>query len=115
MIEAGTLDKKTVDEYMQPLLQKNIDTLILGCTHYGLIKQYAPADIRIIAQEDIIAPKVADYLARHPEIETKLSRGGSREYFVTAHHPGFQNFGDLDRSLFRLIVLHDGGDGASDS
>ncbi|MEK7615842.1 MAG: glutamate racemase [Patescibacteria group bacterium] len=105
MIESGKIYKKTVDEYVKPLSQHNIDTLILGCTHYGVLKSLMPKHIQLICQEDIIAPKVADYLKRHPEIETKLSRSGRREYFVTAHHPGLENFGDFDGSRFSLVVL----------
>lgn len=113
MIESGTIDKKIVDQYVEPLMQKKIDTLILACTHYGAIKKYLPTNINTICQEDIIAPKVTDYLRRHPEIESKLSRGGRRDYLITAHHPAFEYLGDLDRSLFRLVVLHDGGDRAA--
>lgn len=118
MIESGTTDYGTIQQYVGPLLVKDIDTLILGCTHYGIIKDriraILPPAVNLISQDEIIAQKVKAYLARHPEIESNLSRVGSREYLVTSHHPRLQNFGNLDRSLFRLVVLHDGGDGATD-
>jgi len=105
MIESGMIDRPIIYKYSEFIMKQNIDTLILGCTHYGAIKKYLPKHIKIISQEDIIAPKVADYLRRHPEIESRLSRTGSREYFVTADHPRFDNFRDFDSSVFRLIIL----------
>ncbi len=125
MIEAGTVDYGTIQQYLGPLLVRDIDTLILGCTHYGItkdrIKAVVPPNVHLIFQEEIIAPKIKDYLSRHPEIETKLTKKGTREFLLTKlfdfddiHHPWLQNFGDLDRSSFRLIVLHDGGDRATD-
>lgn len=66
-------------DYIDPLLAKNIDCLLLGCTHYVSLKDRirAMTDIHILSQDDIIPEKTADYLARHPEMETRLSRGGT--------------------------------------
>src|SRR3989344_2026033 len=122
MIESGMSSyssyEKLLDIYLKPLLAQNIDTLILGCTHYAIIKDriraLVPPSVRAISQDELIGPKITDYLTRHPEIESQLSRNGRREYFVTAHHPRFQNFGDFDRASFGLVVLHDRGDGATD-
>ncbi len=125
LIEAGDVDNGTIRQYLAPLLKHDINTLILGCTHYGAIKYrikaLVPPSVQIIAQEDIIATKVTDYLSRHPEIESKLSKGGSRVYLVTrlpdffdSEHPWLEHLGNFDRTLFRLIILHDGDDRASD-
>lgn len=42
LIEEGwlndTITKQVAERYLQELLEKNIDTLVLGCTHYPLIK-----------------------------------------------------------------------------
>lgn len=66
-------------DYIDPLLARNIDCLILGCTHYVSLKDRirALSKIDILSQDDIIPPKTADYLARHPEQESRLSRGGT--------------------------------------
>jgi len=57
-----------------------IDTLILGCTHYPLleniIRKYVPKNIEILKQGHIVAEKLIDYLERHPEMESRLSRSG---------------------------------------
>ena len=41
-------------------------------------------DIRVIAQGDIVAKSLQDYLQRHPEMETKLTRNGTRQFFTTS-------------------------------
>jgi len=64
-----------------------IDTVILGCTHYPLlidkIHRYMPVGINVIQQGPIVAESLADYLQRHPEIERHCSRGGTCNYFTT--------------------------------
>ena len=66
----------------------DIDSLILGCTHYPLliesIRQYLPKpSVRIIEQGKIVSEKLVDYLFRHPEIDQKCSKGGRVEYYTT--------------------------------
>lgn len=78
-----------VEKYVQELLQQSaqIDTIILGCTHYPLmlrkIRQHVPPHIRLLAQGDIVAERLADYLQRHPEIESLCRQGGQFEFFTT--------------------------------
>jgi len=76
-----------LDDYLRPLLKENIDTLILGCTHYPLFKQLIQAsagpDVTIISQDEIIPSRLADYLKRHPEIERQLSKQGSYQFLTT--------------------------------
>ena len=65
----------------------DIDTVILGCTHYPLlfdkIRKYTPNGVKVIQQGPIVADSLADYLNRHPEIERHCSRGGTCSYFTT--------------------------------
>lgn len=65
-----------------------IDTLILGCTHYPLlidsIRQYIPkADVEIVEQGKIVAASLIDYLHRHPEIDRYCSKQGRVDYLTT--------------------------------
>lgn len=73
--------------YLRPLIKKNIDVLILGCTHYPILKKQIKAlcrrDIKIVSQDEIISAKLKEYLRRHPEIEKKLGKNRRREFFVT--------------------------------
>lgn len=65
----------------------DIDTVILGCTHYPLlidkIRQFAPAGVQIVPQGDIVAASLLDYLRRHPEMDRLITRTGSVQYFTT--------------------------------
>lgn len=77
--------KKYLDELMQQ--SQNIDTILLACTHYPLlmdkIKKYLPEGINVVAQGDIVSESLADYLQRHPETESRLTKGGSMQFYTT--------------------------------
>jgi glutamate racemase len=72
-------------DYIDPLIDKKIDCLILGCTHYVSLKHRLRAltSIDILSQDDIIPFKTENYLARHPEMEMILSRNGTLEIQAT--------------------------------
>ena len=71
------------------LLQKDdrIDTVILGCTHYPRllpkIRRYMPADVKVVAQGELVAESLKDYLRRHPEMDVRCTRGGTCTYCTT--------------------------------
>lgn len=78
-----------VRKYIDELLEKDqeIDTVILGCTHYPLllpkIKQYMPDGITTVAQGELVADSLKDYLQRHPEMDKKCTKGGRCVYRTT--------------------------------
>lgn len=86
-----------VQKHINNILSKseNIDTLLLGCTHYPLlidkIKQYTPKHVKIISQGEIVAKSLADYLLRHPEIEKECSKNGSHTFYTTDSTEDFDN------------------------
>lgn len=73
---------------------KNLDTLILGCTHYPLlletIQKYVPRNIKILDQGKIIAEKLQEYLVRHPEIDNRLTKGGTLRFQTTESAENFE-------------------------
>ncbi len=77
----------------------DIDTVILGCTHYPLlvnkIKKYMPESVHIIEQGGIVAESLKDYLHRHPEMEQRCSKGGTCEYFTTEDAEKFSEMGSI--------------------
>lgn len=112
LIEAGEQNSDGADyfveKYLQEILEKDpqIDTLVLGCTHYPLLKEkidrfadrirtagadraqtYSP--IRIIAQGELVAKSLADYLERHAEYREQLSTGGTCRYLTTENAERF--------------------------
>jgi len=83
-------------KYLTPLLKNKIDTLILGCTHYPIIKNKIKkftGKIRLVSQEEIIGPKLADYLKWHPEIEKKLSKTNKKIFLTTDLTERFEKLG----------------------
>ncbi len=74
-------------DYLKPLIAERIDTLILGCTHYPIVKEtirrLVGPRIRVVGQDELVPEKLADYLARHPEIESSLGKNGDRRFFAT--------------------------------
>lgn len=77
----------------------DIDTLILGCTHYPLllekIRRYVPAGVDILNQGEIVAASLADYLRRHPETDALITRGGGVEYLTTENASKFSEMGSV--------------------
>ncbi len=94
LVENGEHDQPGADyfvkKYLDQVLAKSdeIDTLLLACTHYpllqGKISAYLPKHIKVVPQGDIVAASLKDYLNRHPEMEQKLTRGGTRQFFTTS-------------------------------
>lgn len=105
LVEYGESDKPGADyfvhSYIQELLAQDpqIDTLILGCTHYPLlrpkIREALPEDIQIIAQGELVAASLEDYLLRHPEMQQRLSLGGSISYRTTECPDKFEELASL--------------------
>ncbi len=85
-----------VEKNIKSLFEKDskIDALILGCTHYPLllpkIMKYTPAEVNVISQGEIVSKSLHDYLIRHPEMETKCSKGGGVKFYTTEHPAKFR-------------------------
>ena len=88
-IENGQIKlmQPALKEYLNHFANKKIDALLLGCTHYGIVKKefqkLLPKGITIISQDTVVPKKTKEYLERHPEIEGKLSKKGTRAFYVT--------------------------------
>lgn len=86
------------------LSQSNeIDTILLGCTHYPIIidkiRQAVPNHITIVNQGDIVADKLQDYLQRHSEIAERITQNGKTTFLTTGsvevfNHRATDFFGD---------------------
>lgn len=78
-----------INKYIRQLLVQSgdIDTIVLGCTHYPLltdkIQAHLPAGITLLSQGELLAKSLADYLRRHPEMQAKCSTGGGRTFYTT--------------------------------
>lgn len=101
LVENNEHEKPGADYFIQQDINAlltagpNIDVLLLGCTHYPLlkqkIKQYLPAQVQLLAQGEIVAQSLVQYLQRHPEIEAVCSKNGSRSFNTTDDTTDFDN------------------------
>jgi len=77
--------KKYVRELIQQ--QKDIDAIILACTHYPLImdkiKKQVSSNVTLLSQGDIVAKSLKDYLHRHSEIEANCSKQAKVNFLTT--------------------------------
>ncbi|MGE5392595.1 MAG: glutamate racemase [Candidatus Saccharibacteria bacterium] len=88
LLEAGKKADaaKDLPKYLAPLREAAIDTLVLGCTHYPLLKEQFKElmpEVSLIDQTGILPDKLADYLSRHPEIEGRLDKNGVTRLILT--------------------------------
>jgi len=91
LVEEGWLKKgetrKIVKKYLHPLKVKQIDTLILGCTHYPLLKEIIQAKIgkrvKVIDSSEALSDSVMDFLNENPDIDRKLQKGGACHFYVS--------------------------------
>lgn len=91
IVEAGEQNSKAtkiiLENYLKPLKNKGIDTLILGCTHYGIlgnqIKKITGSNITIISEAKVVPKKLKNYLKRHPEIDRRLDKNGIVNFYTT--------------------------------
>lgn len=78
---------------------KNIDTILLACTHYPLllpvIQQYVPEGIQIISQGKLVADSLVDYLKRHPEVEEQCSKGKQLAFYTTDNAEDFNSKAEI--------------------
>lgn len=77
--------KKYADELFKS--DPEIDTVILGCTHYPLLRELIarnmPEGVTLIEQGHIVADRLKDYLFRHPEMEKRIEKKGDIHYLTT--------------------------------
>ena len=89
--------KKRIDQLLR--LDPQIDTVILGCTHYPLllpkIHKYMPRGIRIIAQGEYVASSLQQYFQRHPDMEQRCTKNGQTRYLTTENPEKFKEQAQL--------------------
>ena len=84
--------KKRIDQIMR--LDPEIDTIILGCTHYPLlmpkILKYLPSGVRVVPQGEYVADSLKHYLQRHTSLDALCSKGATVHYLTTENPQKFK-------------------------
>ena len=90
--------RKDIEEILKK--DDKIDTLVLGCTHYPVLKSYiesiVPSNVNVVSQGKIVANSLEDYLDRHPEIDIHCSKKGTVSYLTSENTDEF----DRNASVF---------------
>lgn len=100
--------KKDIDGLLSQ--DPDIDTIILGCTHYPLlwekIRKYTPSHIHLISQGDYVAKSLKDYLERHPEMDARCTKKGSCRFLTTESVDKFEESAVIFLGQEKVAVQH---------
>jgi glutamate racemase len=109
IVEANEADSPGADYFVSKrinqLMRKDpdIDAVVLGCTHYPLlmssIVKHIPDGVRIVPQGKYVADSLKNYLDRHAQMESMITKGGTCQYLTTESEDKFQDSA--------LIFLHE--------
>ncbi len=98
LVEEGWANKRitqdVIKEYLAPVLRKNIDTLILGCTHYPLLKsairKYVGKEIVLVDSATEVAQKIK-MMIKSSELEQNIRESkGKLKLFVSDKPQAFK-------------------------
>jgi glutamate racemase len=103
LVEEGWLSKPEtsmiVKKYLLPLKIRQIDTLILGCTHYPLLKKVIQRKIgrrvQLIDSSISVSGSVRTFLARNAEVDQQLGQNGNLMLFVSDMTDQFQKIAEM--------------------
>ncbi len=115
LVEEGWRNKPEtrmiVKKYLHPLKVRQIDTLILGCTHYPVLKEVISRKIgkrvTIIDSSTATAESIRRFAADNPQLDASFSKTDTARFFVSDITPHFQ---ETAKSIIgRNIVLEHSG------
>lgn len=91
--------ENAIRSVLAPLLAEKIDTLILGCTHFGFLasefRRILGPRVAVIAGSTVVPQKLADYLNRHPKIDQRLERNSKQIILTTGDPVKFSRLGSI--------------------
>lgn len=124
LVENNEIDDNPGTQYfirrdISRLLSKDqdIDTILLGCTHYPLllarIREALPREISLVSQGAIVASSLQDYLHRHPEMNIRLSKTSQMSYRTTSGKDEFLSLASVflgedisSDSVIQIVLPH---------
>ncbi|MFC1711751.1 glutamate racemase [Patescibacteria group bacterium] len=103
IVESGEQDLNVTNlalkNYLNPLKKSRVDTLILGCTHYGVLKskirKIMGSKVKVISEGKVVGQKLKAYLNNHPEIKNRLEKKGKLVFYTTDLSKKFANLGSI--------------------
>ena len=110
LVEEGWQDtdvaRLACERYARELDGFACDTILLACTHYPYVKstlaRALPPAAALLEQGPIVAARTVDYLARHPEVDAQLGKGGRVRFFAS---DSAQRFKDAGQRYYRRPIV----------
>ena len=100
IVEANEADSPGADYFVKKRIEQlmrkdaDIDTIILGCTHYPLlmnsIVKNLPDGVRVVPQGMYVAESLKNYLERHQDVDKMITQGGTCQYLTTESEEKFK-------------------------
>ena len=100
IVEANEADSPGADYFVKKRIEQlmrkdaDIDTIILGCTHYPLlmnsIGKNLPDGVRVVPQGMYVAESLKNYLKRHQDVDKMITQGGTCQYLTTESEEKFK-------------------------
>ena len=100
IVEANEADSPGADYFVKKRIEQlmrkdaDIDTIILGCTHYPLlmnsIVKNLPDGVRVVPQGMYVAESLKNYLKRHQNVDKMITQGGTCQYLTTESEEKFK-------------------------
>ena len=100
IVEANEADSPGADYFVKKRIEQlmrkdaDIDTIILGCTHYPLlmnsIVKNLPDGVRVVPQGMYVAESLKNYLNRHQDVDKMITQGGTCQYLTTESEEKFK-------------------------
>ncbi len=109
LIESGKIDsnetKGLLKEYLNPMVEKNIDHLVLGCTHYPylipIIQQLIPNTIKIIDSGEAVAKQTNNILTSLNLLNTN-SEIITNDFYINTNSAVLKTFLPNIKSIYEL-------------
>jgi len=104
LVESGEEDESIIspiiEKCLRPLVDERVDTMILGCTHYGILRKTIEdtlkklnSTMQIVNEGEVVAQKLKEYLNRHTEIDNVLDKGSEHKFYTTDLSEKFKEIG----------------------
>ncbi|NQU99528.1 MAG: glutamate racemase [Parcubacteria group bacterium] len=105
LIEEGWLKRmetrKILRYYLRPLKLKQIDILVLACTHYPLlykaIDSISGKSVKVVDPAEELAQELKEFLEKNPDVESTLEKNGKKHKFYVSDVP--YRFNDLSKKI----------------
>jgi len=113
LVEEGWINKgvtkKIAEEYLEPFKEKKIDTLVLACTHYPLLKkiigEVVGTNIKIINPAESLAKELKLFLKDNLQIASQIKKGKNHQFFFSDQPYNLEKISHLcfDRQIKPII------------